>query len=61
MTTYLIPPVAIVIAWLLLGEIPPALALLGGVLCIVGVIIVRTPALERFRRRDPVEATTPAS
>lgn len=56
-TTYLIPPVAIVIAWLLLGEIPPALALLGGVLCIVGVVIVRTPALDRFRRRRAGEAT----
>jgi drug/metabolite transporter (DMT)-like permease len=56
-TTYLIPPVAIAIAWLLLGEIPPALALLGGLLCIGGVVIVRTPSLDRFRRRHAAEAT----
>lgn len=48
-TTYLTPPVAIVIAWLLLGEIPPPLALLGGVLCIVGVVIVRASGFGRRR------------
>jgi len=46
-TTYLIPPVAIVISWVLLGEIPTLLALLGGALCIAGVVVVRTPSLGR--------------
>jgi drug/metabolite transporter (DMT)-like permease len=40
--TYLVPPVAIAISWLLLGEIPPALALVGGATCIVGVIVARS-------------------
>ena len=40
--TYLVPPVAIVIAWLLLSEAPPALAIAGGLLCIVGVAVARS-------------------
>jgi drug/metabolite transporter (DMT)-like permease len=44
-TTYLIPPVVIVMAWLLLGEVPPLLAIVGGAVCIAGVVIVRTPTL----------------
>jgi drug/metabolite transporter (DMT)-like permease len=43
-TTYLVPPVAILLSWLLLGETPPALALLGGVLCLVGVSLTRRPS-----------------
>ena len=38
--TYLIPPLAAVFGWILLGEEPGALALLGGVLALTGVIIV---------------------
>jgi drug/metabolite transporter (DMT)-like permease len=41
-TTYLVPPVAIGLAWLMLAEVPPALALLGGALCIGGVIVARS-------------------
>jgi drug/metabolite transporter (DMT)-like permease len=40
-TTYLVPPVAILVAWVLLGEAPPALALAGGALCLAGVAITR--------------------
>jgi drug/metabolite transporter (DMT)-like permease len=40
-TTYLVPPIAIGLGWALLGETPPALALLGGALCLVGVAITR--------------------
>jgi drug/metabolite transporter (DMT)-like permease len=56
-TTYLIPPVAIAIAWFLLGEAPPPLALVGGALCIAGVVVVRSPRF--FRQRavaEPEEA-----
>ncbi len=52
-TTYLVSPIAILMAWLLLAEAPPALALLGGVLAIGGVIVARSrlrPTL-RLRRR----------
>jgi drug/metabolite transporter (DMT)-like permease len=40
-TTYLVPPVAVLLAWILLSEAPPALALLGGALCLVGVFVAR--------------------
>ena len=40
-TTYLVPPIAILLGWLLLDEVPPLLALLGGVMCLVGVAITR--------------------
>jgi drug/metabolite transporter (DMT)-like permease len=38
---YLIPVVAIVLGWAVLGEAPPALAALGGALCVAGVVIAR--------------------
>ena len=41
-TTYLVPPVAILLAWLVLSEVPPLLALAGGALCIGGVIVARS-------------------
>jgi hypothetical protein len=34
---------------LLLGEVPPVLAIVGGVICIAGVVVVRTPSLGRLR------------
>jgi drug/metabolite transporter (DMT)-like permease len=43
-TTYLVPVVAIGLAWLFLGETPALLALGGGVLCLLGVgLSRRTP------------------
>ena len=41
-TTYLVPPVAILLAWLILDEVPPVIAFLGGALCIGGVIVARS-------------------
>jgi drug/metabolite transporter (DMT)-like permease len=38
---YLIPVVAILLAWALLGETPPWLASVGGALCIAGVAVAR--------------------
>jgi drug/metabolite transporter (DMT)-like permease len=40
-TTYLVPPVAILLSWLVLGEVPPALAFAGGALCLAGVALTR--------------------
>lgn len=51
-TTYLVPPITVVMAWLLLAETPPALAYVGGALCLVGVALAR----RRPRRRTPVTA-----
>ena len=38
---YLIPVVAILLGWALLGETPPWLAAVGGVLCLAGVVLAR--------------------
>jgi drug/metabolite transporter (DMT)-like permease len=38
-TTYLVPPIAILLGWAILDETPPVLALLGGALCLAGVIV----------------------
>ena len=40
-TTYLVPPLAILMAWLILSETPPLLAVAGGALCLVGVVLAR--------------------
>jgi drug/metabolite transporter (DMT)-like permease len=41
-TSYLVAPVAIVMAWLILDEVPPLVALAGGALSIAGVAIARS-------------------
>jgi drug/metabolite transporter (DMT)-like permease len=40
-TTYLVPPIAILMGWLILDESPPALAFAGGALCLAGVAWTR--------------------
>jgi drug/metabolite transporter (DMT)-like permease len=40
-TTYLVPPITIAVAWPTLGETPPLLALAGGVLALLGVSLSR--------------------
>jgi drug/metabolite transporter (DMT)-like permease len=39
--TYLAPPIAILLGWLLLSEAPPVLAFAGGALCLAGVVVSR--------------------
>ena len=51
-TTYLVPPLAIVMGWAILGETPPALALAGGALCLTGVVVARGQLA--LSRRAPV-------
>ena len=53
-TTYLVPAIAIVLGWIILGEAPPAVAILGGVIAIGGVVIARS------RPSRPAVATTAA-
>lgn len=40
-TTYLVPPITIAMSAVLLGELPPVLALVGGAVCLVGVGLSR--------------------
>jgi drug/metabolite transporter (DMT)-like permease len=51
-TTYLVPPVAVALGWAFLGETPPALAFLGGALCLAGVYLARSSNWPRFSRRS---------
>jgi drug/metabolite transporter (DMT)-like permease len=52
-TTYLVPMVAVLLAWVLLGETPAALALVGGALCLAGVAVSRS---KRQAAQVPVDA-----
>jgi drug/metabolite transporter (DMT)-like permease len=54
-TTYLVPRLALLLGWALLGETPPPLVLPGGALCLAGVALARTGA----RRADVRQATPP--
>jgi drug/metabolite transporter (DMT)-like permease len=48
-TTYLVPPITIVMAWAFLGETPPAMAFVGGALALVGVAVARRKPSGRGR------------
>lgn len=54
-TSYLVPPIAIALGWLVLGEVPPALAIAGGVVCIAGVVVARSGGPRRSAVPAPVE------
>jgi drug/metabolite transporter (DMT)-like permease len=53
-TTYLVPPLTIFLAWASLGEVPPTMAYAGGALALVGV------AVSRRKPRAPEVAPQPA-
>lgn len=36
-TTYVVPAIVVVLSWLVFGEIPAVLAIVGGIVCLVGV------------------------
>jgi drug/metabolite transporter (DMT)-like permease len=55
-TTYLVPPLTVLMAWMLLDETPPAVAYVGGVLCLVGGAVAR----RRPRARSEVDEAVPA-
>ncbi|WP_294179193.1 DMT family transporter [uncultured Schumannella sp.] len=52
-STYIVPPLVIVLAWIVLGEVPAVLAVLGGAICLTGVAL--------SRRRSGGPAATPAA
>ncbi|KAA1380212.1 DMT family transporter [Aeromicrobium fastidiosum] len=49
-TTYLVPAVTTLISWVVLSEVPAALAFVGGGMCLMGV------AITRIRPRTPAPA-----
>ncbi len=52
-TTLCVPALAVLLSWMTLGEVPTALGLLGGLLCLTGV------AVSRKKPRAPETATEP--
>lgn len=59
-STYLVPPITVVIAWVALDETPPALAYVGGVLCLAGVWWARrTTTARRPPQRVRAEQVAP--
>jgi drug/metabolite transporter (DMT)-like permease len=50
-TTYLVPPLAVVLGWIMLGEQQPVGALAGGALCLAGVVVARGTGV-RLRARQ---------
>lgn len=55
-TTYLVPPISVLLGWLWLNETPASLAYLGGALCLAGVAVSRRPSAAG--RRVPAAAGT---
>jgi drug/metabolite transporter (DMT)-like permease len=51
-TTYLVPPITILLGWLFLREVPPALAVAGGVICLLGVAVSRITPHSRDRQLE---------
>ncbi|MGY1671083.1 DMT family transporter [Geodermatophilus sp. SYSU D00710] len=56
-TTYLVPPLVVLMSWLLLDEVPTPLAVAGGVVCLAGVAISRRRGTVRaaVRVAEPVQ------
>jgi drug/metabolite transporter (DMT)-like permease len=56
-TTYLVPPLSVLLSWLWLGQTPASLAYLGGALCLAGVALTRMRRVRpRRNRRGDEEA-----
>jgi len=55
-TTYLVPPIVIVMSLFILNEVPPLLSIAGGVLCVLGVIVARSRGTLPWRRAASAEA-----
>jgi drug/metabolite transporter (DMT)-like permease len=51
-TTFAVPPIAIALGWVFLGEVPAVLAIAGGALSLVGVAIARRPSRAHGSMRD---------
>ena len=65
LTTFLVPGIATLIAWLTIDEVPPSLTFVGGALAIVGVLMTRAAKAEepglgaRARLRPRASPGTP--
>jgi drug/metabolite transporter (DMT)-like permease len=55
---YVIPIVAIAIAWIWLGEVPKVISLTGGAVALAGVVIVNTVGKRKLDKGGPVEVAS---
>jgi len=55
-TTLCVPALAVLLSWVTLGEVPTALGLLGGALCLTGVAVSRRKPHARAAGTEPVPA-----
>ncbi len=55
-TTLCVPALAVLLSWMALGEVPTALGLLGGALCLTGVAISRKKPHARHAAAEPAAA-----
>lgn len=58
-TTLCVPAIAVLLSWATLGEVPTALGLLGGALCLTGVAISRRKPRAPRPVAEPVVAAAP--
>lgn len=59
-TTYIVPPLAIIMGLIFFGEVPAPIAIAGGVVCLTGVALSRRKPRDRASRtgdKPPVPAT----
>jgi drug/metabolite transporter (DMT)-like permease len=57
-TTYLVPPITVLLSWAFLSEAPPAMAYVGGVLCLLGVGLARRRPKARVAASASPSAST---
>jgi len=55
-TTYAVPPIAIALGWIFLGEVPVVLAIVGGAVSLVGVVIARRQPKRAVVSAAPIES-----
>ncbi|WP_406281936.1 DMT family transporter [Embleya sp. NBC_00896] len=60
-TTYAVPAVVVLLAWLFLREVPGPLTFVGGALCLAGVAVSRGGARRSIVRAQPITAPEPRS
>ncbi|MFI6582260.1 DMT family transporter [Embleya sp. NPDC050493] len=58
-TTYAVPAIVVLLAWVFLSEVPGPLTFVGGALCLAGVAVSRGGARRPADGRDPKAADRP--